>query len=74
MKTKKLKFNLNDIKDIQPANRKWCLCVIEDYDTKEQLIRTGYYEGGTLWETDGCKASGCGNIIFWTYINEWEIK
>lgn len=73
MKTKKvLKVNLYDIKTGSPPNKKWSLCIVKDYDSKKKLVRTGYYEDGTLWADEGEKAYGLGDVLWWIPVDEIE--
>ena len=75
MKTKKtLKINFYDINDVQPPNRKWCLCIVKDLDSGELLVRTGYYDDGSLWDTAGSKASGYGDVLYWIPTDEIETQ
>jgi hypothetical protein len=70
MKTKNINLTLYDYNEICPADGKWCICIVKDYDTNEIYFRSAYYEHGVFWDTSGSGAEGIGEGIWWAYCDD----
>ena len=49
---------MNSVNDCLPPNKSWVVAIIQDTISKKKIVRSGYFENGTFWESASSQASG----------------